>query len=94
MNPERQAAIHAGLPVSVPALTVNRVLRFGIARPTLVMAGTDDPLVPVANGHILAHLSPKARLVTIDDGHLFLVTSAGRSAALISDFLTQDPAHS
>jgi len=32
MNPERQAAIHAGLPVSVPALTVNRVLRFGIAR--------------------------------------------------------------
>jgi hypothetical protein len=32
MNPERQAEIHAGLPVSVPALTVNRVLRFGIAR--------------------------------------------------------------
>ena len=61
---------------------------------TLVMAGTDDPLVPVANGHILAHLLPNARLVTIDDGHLFLVTSAGRSAALISDFLTQDPAHS
>ena len=65
-----------------------------LPQPTLVMAGTDDPLVPVANGHILAHLIPKARLVTIDDGHLFLVTSAGRSAALISDFLTQDPAHS
>ena len=65
-----------------------------LPQPTLVMAGTDDPLVPVANGHILAHLIPNARLVTIDDGHLFLVTSAGRSAALISDFLTQDPAHS
>jgi hypothetical protein len=31
--------------------------------------------VPVANGRILA--SPDARLLTIDDGHLFRVTSAG-----------------
>ena len=29
MNPERQAAIHAGLPISVPALTVNRVCGSG-----------------------------------------------------------------
>jgi acetyl-CoA C-acetyltransferase len=29
MNPARQAAIHAGLPVSVPALTVNRVCGSG-----------------------------------------------------------------
>jgi hypothetical protein len=34
-----------------------------------------NSLVPVANGRILA--SPAARLLTIDDGHLFLVTSAG-----------------
>jgi poly(3-hydroxyalkanoate) depolymerase len=59
-----------------------------LAQPTLVMAGTDDPIVPVANGRILANLIPDARLVTIDDGHLFLVTSAGQSAALISDFLS------
>jgi pimeloyl-ACP methyl ester carboxylesterase len=51
------------------------------------MAGTDDPLVPVINGHILAGLIPNARLVTLDDGHLFLVTRAGESAAIISDFL-------
>jgi poly(3-hydroxyalkanoate) depolymerase len=62
-------------------------LRF-IRQPTLVMAGTDDPLVPVANGHILASLIPNARLVTIDDGHLFLVTSPYESAAMISDFLS------
>ena len=61
-------------------------LRF-LAQPTLVMAGTDDPLVPVANGRILASLIPDARLVTIDDGHLFLVTSPGVSAAVISEFL-------
>src|SRR5215510_4953744 len=58
-----------------------------LAQPTLVMAGTDDPLVPVANGRILASLIPDARLVTIDDGHLFLVTNASGSAAMISEFL-------
>jgi poly(3-hydroxyalkanoate) depolymerase len=59
-----------------------------LAQPTLVMAGTDDPIVPVANGRILASLIPDARLVTIGDGHLFLVTSAGQSAAMISEFLS------
>jgi poly(3-hydroxyalkanoate) depolymerase len=58
-----------------------------LAQPTLVMSGTDDPIVPVVNGRILASLIPDARLVTIDDGHLFLVTSAGASAATISQFL-------
>jgi hypothetical protein len=33
-------------------------------------------------------LSPDARLVTIDDGHLFLVTNARQSAAMISEFLS------
>jgi len=59
-----------------------------VAQPTLVMAGTDDPLVPVVNGRILASLIPHARLVTIDDGHLFLVTSASESAAMVSEFLS------
>jgi poly(3-hydroxyalkanoate) depolymerase len=58
-----------------------------LAQPTLVMAGTDDPLVPVTNGRILASLIRDARLLTIDDGHLFLVTSASESAAKISEFL-------
>lgn len=58
-----------------------------IRQPTLVMAGRDDPLVPMVNGRILAHLIPDARLVTVDDGHLFLVTSAAESARLVSEFL-------
>jgi poly(3-hydroxyalkanoate) depolymerase len=59
-----------------------------LVQPTLVMAGTDDPLVPVINGRILARLIPNARLVTIDDGHLFLVTNADDSAKIISEFLS------
>jgi poly(3-hydroxyalkanoate) depolymerase len=61
-------------------------LRF-LSQPTLVLAGTDDPIVPLVNGRILAGLIPDARLVTIDDGHLFLVTSARRSAEIIGEFL-------
>jgi len=58
-----------------------------LKQPTLVMAGTDDPIVPTINGRILASLIPNARLVTIEDGHLFLVTSAQDSAQSISKFL-------
>ena len=58
-----------------------------LAQPTLVLAGTDDPIVPLINGRILARLIPDARLVTIDDGHLFLVTSASESAEIIAHFL-------
>jgi poly(3-hydroxyalkanoate) depolymerase len=58
-----------------------------LRQPALVMAGTDDPLVPAVNGRILAALIPKARLVTIDDGHLFLITSARESGRIVSDFL-------
>jgi len=52
------------------------------------MAGTDDPIVPLINGRILAKLIPDARFVTIDDGHLFLLTSARKSAEMISEFLS------
>ena len=60
-----------------------------LAKPTLVIAGTDDPIVPIANGRILAKLIPGARLVTIDDGHLFLVTNAKQCAELVSEFLKE-----
>jgi len=59
-----------------------------LAQPTLVMAGTDDPIVPFANGRILAKLIPDARLVTVDDGHLFLVTRPKDSADIVANFLS------
>jgi pimeloyl-ACP methyl ester carboxylesterase len=58
-----------------------------LRQPTLVMAGRDDPLVPRANACILARLIPDARLVVVDDGHLFLITSAGASARSIAQFV-------
>jgi poly(3-hydroxyalkanoate) depolymerase len=68
-----------------------------LRQPTLVLAGTDDPLVPMPNARILQWLIPDARLATVECGHLFLVTRAAESARLVEAFLTQPgasaPAH-
>jgi len=58
-----------------------------LPQPTLVIAGADDPIVRPINGRILARCIPHARLEMIDDGHLFLVSSPERSAALVREFL-------
>jgi poly(3-hydroxyalkanoate) depolymerase len=55
--------------------------------PTLVLAGSDDPLVPPVNAHWQAQLMPQARLHVIDDGHLFLLSSARESADIVTQFL-------
>ena len=62
-----------------------------VRQPTLILMGRDDPLVPVANGHILARLIPNARLEVIDDGHLFIVTRPQETARRIERFLEGGP---
>ncbi|MEZ5340520.1 MAG: alpha/beta fold hydrolase [Acidimicrobiales bacterium] len=55
---------------------------------TLVLAGDDDPIVRLANGRLLAHRIPDARLhVVKGGGHLFLFTRSETMAGLIVDFL-------
>ena len=58
-----------------------------IRQPTLVLAGVDDPLVPIVNARLHAMLLPRAQLVEIDDGHLFLLTRAAALAATVGEFL-------
>lgn len=60
---------------------------WSLSQPTLVLMGSDDPLVPPINGHILAGLIPNAELRMIDDGHLFMVTRPAETAALVEAFL-------
>ncbi|MCW9034419.1 MAG: poly(3-hydroxyalkanoate) depolymerase [Rhodospirillales bacterium] len=63
-----------------------------LKQPTLVLAGTDDPLIPLINAKALAALIPKSKLVTFDCGHLFLITHKEEMAKVISEFLTEhDP---
>ena len=56
--------------------------------PTLVLAGDDDPIVPLVNGRILARRIPSARLHVINGGgHLFLLERPAETADLVADFL-------
>lgn len=60
-----------------------------LRQPTLVMHGTDDPIVPLVNAKILARLIHRARLHVIDDGHLFLVSRAREIAPVVRGFLAE-----
>jgi poly(3-hydroxyalkanoate) depolymerase len=58
-----------------------------IRQPTLVLAGDDDPIIPVVNARIMARLLPDARLHVYEGGHIALLTEADRLAPVIEDFL-------
>ena len=62
------------------------VLRL-IRQPTLILAGADDPIIPLANARLMAALLPSARLHVYPDGHLGLLTRAAELAPVVSDFL-------
>ncbi|WP_051807413.1 alpha/beta fold hydrolase [Actinoplanes subtropicus] len=61
-----------------------------LPQPTLVIAGDDDPIVPLANGRLLSRLIPGARLhVVPGGGHLFLLERSAETAAAVADFLDE-----
>lgn len=57
---------------------------------TLILAGRDDPIIPLVNAKIMRFLIPKSRLHVYADGHLGLVTSAAELAPIIARFLRED----
>ena len=58
-----------------------------IRQQTLVLAGDDDPLIPVVNGRVLAALIPHARLHVYPGGHLELAAEPERLVPTIHRFL-------
>ena len=55
---------------------------------TLVMMGDEDQIVPPVNGRILAGAIPNSRLHMCEGGgHLFLLTHADESVAVLREFL-------
>jgi poly(3-hydroxyalkanoate) depolymerase len=71
---------------SVPFLPLLR-------QPALILAGDDDPLIPLANAWLLRRLIPNARLHVYHGGHLGLVTEAAELAPAVAGFLAAgDPA--
>jgi poly(3-hydroxyalkanoate) depolymerase len=57
-----------------------------IRQPTLVVAGTDDPVVPVVNARIMGRLLPHATMHLHDGGHVDLVADAAAFTPLIESF--------
>jgi poly(3-hydroxyalkanoate) depolymerase len=60
-----------------------------VRQETLIVAGTDDPIIPVANARILKALLPHARLHLHSGGHIDLVHNANELAPVIERFLTE-----
>jgi len=58
-----------------------------IRQPTLIMAGDDDPLIPLPNARVLHALIPRSRLHVYHGGHIGLVTEAAEHAPVVSRFL-------
>ena len=68
------------MPTSLPALPL-------IRQPVLILAGDDDPLIPLVNARMMARLLPHAELEVYADGHLGLVTMADFLGPRVSRFL-------
>src|SRR6266540_1702197 len=58
-----------------------------IRQPTLLLAGDDDPIVPLVNAHIMRRLLPDAELHVYHGGHLGLLTEAAELAPVVDRFL-------
>jgi len=59
-----------------------------LRQPTLIIAGDDDPIIPLANPRLMARLMPDARLRVVEGGgHLFLIDEPESVIEDIHEFL-------
>ncbi len=60
-----------------------------VRQETLIVSGTDDPIIPVINARIMSALLPHSRLHLHDGGHIDLVQNATELAPVIEKFLSE-----
>jgi poly(3-hydroxyalkanoate) depolymerase len=58
-----------------------------VRKPTLILAGDDDPIIPLVNARIMHRLIPRSELHVYHGGHLDLVSEAARLAPVVDAFL-------
>ena len=59
-----------------------------IRQQTLIIAGLDDPIIPLANARILHRLLPNSTFHLHSGGHVDLITNAAELAPVIEMFRT------
>ena len=57
---------------------------------TLILAGDDDPIIPLVNARIMHRLIPRSKLHVYHGGHLELATDPERLASAVEAFLDTD----
>jgi len=60
-----------------------------VRQETLIVSGTDDPIIPVVNAHIMNTLLPHSRLHLHSGGHIDLVHNAVELAPIVEQFLNE-----
>src|SRR5271168_4650092 len=60
---------------------------FAVRQQTLIVAGTDDPIIPVVNAHVMNTLLPHSLLHLHSGGHVDLVQNADELAAVFASLL-------
>ena len=58
--------------------------------PTLVLGGSVDQVVPIANGYQLARLLPESRLHVLEGGHLCIFDPDGPAVELLEGFFSSE----
>ena len=58
-----------------------------LRQPTLILAGNDDPLIPLVNARLMRPLIRDSRLHVYQGGHLGLITEAAGLAPMVDGFL-------
>jgi poly(3-hydroxyalkanoate) depolymerase len=95
-DPSLVRVLHAGVPATTRGYAyqlIAAVLAFGppiiprILQPTLILAGDDDPIIPLVNARVLRAALPNARLRIFDDGHLGILTRSPELALEVERFL-------
>ena len=61
-----------------------------VRQETLIIAGLDDPVIPVANARIMARLLPHAAVHLHAGGHVDLITNAAELAPVIQSFINRE----
>jgi pimeloyl-ACP methyl ester carboxylesterase len=59
-----------------------------LRQPALILAGDDDPIIPVANARLMHRLIRGSRLHVYPGGHLGLLTEAAGLAPVVDGFLS------
>jgi poly(3-hydroxyalkanoate) depolymerase len=59
---------------------------------TLIMAGNDDPVIPLVNARLMNKLIRRSKLHVFDDGHLFMLSQPEVTARLLREFLVPEAA--